>query len=59
LEEFADPAKILVETWSRDWGTADVPFFRVGGLTVWGATAMILAEFLSLLDAPPAPWSSS
>lgn len=59
LEEFADPAKIVVETWSRAWGTADVPFFRVGGLTVWGATAMILSEFLSLLDVPPDPWSSS
>ena len=36
----------------------DVPYFDVGGARVWGATAMILAEFLALLDeiepVPPA-----
>lgn len=36
----------------------DVPVFDVGGVQVWGATAMVLAEFLSVLDAaelqPPA-----
>ena len=28
----------------------DVPYFEVDGEHVWGATAMILAEFLALLD---------
>ena len=28
----------------------DVPYFAVDGAKVWGATAMILAEFLALLD---------
>lgn len=28
----------------------DVPYFPVDGVRVWGATAMILAEFLALLD---------
>lgn len=28
----------------------DVPYFGVDGAKVWGATAMILAEFLALLD---------
>jgi len=32
-------------------GDMDVPFFAVGGVQVWGATAMVLAEFLALLDA--------
>ena len=36
----------------------DVPYFAVDGAKVWGATAMILAEFLALLDGidlvPPA-----
>jgi hypothetical protein len=27
----------------------DVPYFDVHGARVWGATAMILAEFLDLL----------
>ncbi len=55
VEDLVDPANLRVETWTRAWGTAEVPFFRVGGLTVWGATAMILAEFLALLDAAPEP----
>jgi len=28
----------------------DVPYFEIAGAHVWGATAMILAEFLALLD---------
>ncbi len=56
VADLADPGNLRVETWTREWGTAEVPFFRVGGLTVWGATAMILSEFLSLLDAAPEPF---
>ena len=38
----------------------DVPYFAVEGAKVWGATAMVLAEFLALLDEielvpPPGP----
>jgi 8-oxo-dGTP pyrophosphatase MutT (NUDIX family) len=29
----------------------DVPYFEVDGARVWGATAMVLAEFLAVLDA--------
>ena len=32
-----------------------VPFFALGGERVWGATAMILAEFLGLLGIRPEP----
>jgi hypothetical protein len=28
----------------------DVPLFDVGGVQVWGATAMVLAEFLAVLE---------
>jgi hypothetical protein len=28
-----------------------VPCFDVGGVQVWGATAMVLAEFLAVLEA--------
>jgi 8-oxo-dGTP pyrophosphatase MutT (NUDIX family) len=31
----------------------DVPYFEVDGARVWGATAMILAEFLALVDGLP------
>jgi hypothetical protein len=29
----------------------DVPYFDVEGTRVWGATAMVVAEFLAVLDA--------
>lgn len=32
-------------------GDMDVPAFDVGGVKVWGATAMVLAEFLAVLEA--------
>ena len=37
------------------FGAIDVPCFAVGGVQVWGATAMVLAEFLAVLEAvyPP------
>ena len=31
-------------------GVMNVPYFDVEGARVWGATAMVLAEFLTLLD---------
>ena len=33
-----------------------VPYFDLSNEKVWGATAMVLAEFLSLLGRPPDPW---
>lgn len=39
----------------RDGQALRVPAYRLGSATVWGATAMILSEFLSILghDVPP------
>jgi 8-oxo-dGTP pyrophosphatase MutT (NUDIX family) len=37
------------------FGTMDVPTFDVGGVRVWGATAMVLAEFLAVLEAAVEP----
>jgi 8-oxo-dGTP pyrophosphatase MutT (NUDIX family) len=34
----------------RDGRTLDVPLFQLDDIEVWGATAMVLAEFLALLD---------
>jgi 8-oxo-dGTP pyrophosphatase MutT (NUDIX family) len=31
-------------------GWIDVPYFDIGGARVWGATAMVLAEFTALLE---------
>ena len=35
---------------------SEVPFFAVDDLEVWGATAMVLAELLTLLDITVDPW---
>lgn len=56
LAELATGRHLEVETWELRNGTAEVPFFRVGDLHLWGATAMVLAELLALLGAPPDPW---
>ena len=37
----------------RDGRRLVIPAFRVGGHEIWGATAMVLAEFLALLDWTP------
>jgi hypothetical protein len=31
-------------------GLMNVPYFEIEGARVWGATAMVLAEFIALLD---------
>jgi len=33
----------------------DVPFLDLGGAVLWGATAMVVAEFLSIAGFPPTP----
>lgn len=50
------PDRILHETQTREamgkTYDVEIPYFSVEGYKVWGATAMALAEFLALLDAP-------
>ena len=36
----------------RDGRSLDVPYFQLDDIEVWGATAMVLAEFLILLEWP-------
>jgi 8-oxo-dGTP pyrophosphatase MutT (NUDIX family) len=51
-----DPATVKRETRTRlvngQTIEVDVPFFDIDGEKVWGATAMVLAEFCALMDAP-------
>jgi 8-oxo-dGTP pyrophosphatase MutT (NUDIX family) len=53
LPMLRDPASIRLERWTRERNGGvldmDVPLFIVGGEKVWGATAMVLAEFLALV----------
>ena len=53
VNELLDPASFVRTRHERDGVKFVVPAFRVGGHDIWGATAMVLAEFLALLsDAP-------
>lgn len=54
FRDLEDPARLAVETRTHEGERFRVPFFRVEGEKVWGATAMILAELLSLIGRPPA-----
>jgi 8-oxo-dGTP pyrophosphatase MutT (NUDIX family) len=51
----ADDALRVVRR-ERDGQTYDVPLFQLGADELWGATAMIVAELLSMLGASPDPW---
>lgn len=57
IAELADPARQAVRTGTYSDPPPLIPYFRVQDLEVWGATAMILAEFLAVLDAAPDPWT--
>ncbi len=46
-----DPATRREEEWGRGEATLHVPFYAVGEHKVWGATAIVLAEFVALLAA--------
>ena len=49
LDDLATPGCVMKTTRERDGRPIDVPAFCVAGEEIWGATAMVLAEFLSLL----------
>jgi hypothetical protein len=55
LATLLDPAIRRVEYWTdpRFDDPRRVPFFDVNGQAVWGATAMILSEFVTLLEEAP------
>jgi 8-oxo-dGTP pyrophosphatase MutT (NUDIX family) len=56
LDDLLDAHHLRSTERQRDGVTLVVPAFHVNGEEIWGATAMILAELLALLDwtGPPA-----
>ena len=48
LRELLDPRKRSLETMFRHGQSITAPCFKVGKEKIWGATAMILSEFLQL-----------
>lgn len=50
LADLLDENSIAEEQWELRGYPVQVPFFKLHGYKVWGATAMILAEFASLFQ---------
>lgn len=49
LPALLDPAGRTSAVWTIRGQEIEIPYFAFGGFEIWGATAMILAEFLVLL----------
>ena len=57
LTDLANPDSLRRGTRWRDHLHCDVPYFELRNERVWGATAMVLAELLVMLDLGPRdPW---
>lgn len=50
LSDLRDPARLQWGTRTREGYVVDFPYFEIGDHQVWGATAMILGELLSIID---------
>jgi len=50
LAALLDPAKARIEDWEIRGGIWPIPFYQFGPHKVWGATAMILAELVAMLE---------
>lgn len=49
LADLMDPARIEWRTMARETGPLEFPAFLAEGVEIWGATAMVVAELLTLL----------
>lgn len=49
IDDLLDRSCLVTADRERDGRTITVPAFAVAGTEIWGATAMVLAEFLTLL----------
>jgi 8-oxo-dGTP pyrophosphatase MutT (NUDIX family) len=49
LENLLDQEAVAWRPMTRDTTTRNVPFLPAGGAEIWGATAMVLAELLTIL----------
>jgi 8-oxo-dGTP pyrophosphatase MutT (NUDIX family) len=52
VADLLNPAHFVTSERERDGFALTVPAFRVADVEIWGATAMVLAEFLALLGGP-------
>lgn len=49
LRHFLDPAVRCEEPWEFRGNLISVPYYRVGSYKIWGATAMMISEFIERL----------
>lgn len=49
LAHLASPSAEALTRWRHEGREFEIPYFDVDGLQVWGATAMVLGEFVELL----------
>jgi 8-oxo-dGTP pyrophosphatase MutT (NUDIX family) len=49
VDELTQPRRVVWRTMTRDDRSLEVPAFLTQGVEIWGATAMVIAEFLALL----------
>lgn len=49
VDELLDPGHFVTSEREREGFALTVPAFRIADVEIWGATAMVLAEFLALL----------
>ena len=47
VRELFDPALVVEEQWTLRGAEVRVPFFAIAGHKVWGATAIVLSEFVA------------
>lgn len=47
LRELLDPSVVVIEQWTLRGVRVQVPFFPIDGYKVWGATALMLSEFVA------------
>jgi 8-oxo-dGTP pyrophosphatase MutT (NUDIX family) len=52
VDELLNPEHFVTTERHRDGAAFTVPAFRIRGVEIWGATAMVLAEFLAVLGWP-------
>ena len=50
LEAFFDPSILKTKPYNHGKFIGEIPFFDIQGNHVWGATAMILSEFLEIIE---------
>src|SRR5262245_212129 len=58
ISDLASRAAVASETREGVEGVIEVPYFDVEGVRLWGATAMVVAELLSVLGLPVDPWTT-